>query len=185
MTSLATTTYPDGGVIKNYYNRQNQVKEVTDQLGNVHKYTFDLLGRLTQDAATTTAGGVDTTVLMIARSYEVRGMLQGLTSYNSATSSRLQPTSSTTSFTFTTASADCPLKCRTIPRLGDDQFPGRAILLRQWQRQHHPPDLRHLSLRTHPKLHLRHLRRDQRSSEPGLARSSITMAQRTWRTTPT
>ncbi len=67
------------------YNRQKQVTTMTDQNGTVHSYNFDGLGRPTQDRVTTLGTGVDSTVLRIATSYEVRGMVSGLTSYDNAT----------------------------------------------------------------------------------------------------
>ena len=84
---LVSITYPDTGIVSTLYNRQREVKQKTDQLGNIHQYSFDLLGRMLSDTVTHTAAGVDTTVLKLAYAYEVRGMLQELTSYNSASSS--------------------------------------------------------------------------------------------------
>ena len=67
------------------YNRQSQVTTLTDQNGTVHTYTFDLLGRLIDDGITTLGTGVDNAVLRIATTYEVRGLVQNITSYNNAT----------------------------------------------------------------------------------------------------
>lgn len=67
------------------YNRIGQVKQKLDQLGTVHDYDYDLLGRPEHDRVTTLGGGVDGTVLRISQSYEVRGMVQKLTSYDHAT----------------------------------------------------------------------------------------------------
>jgi YD repeat-containing protein len=71
------------------YNRQQQQTKLTDQNGTIHEYDYDKLGRLTQDRVTTlgTHGGasVDGTVRRIGRSYEVRGLLEKVTSYTSAT----------------------------------------------------------------------------------------------------
>ena len=105
---LASMTYPDMGVVVYLYNRQGQVKQFADQRGVVHAYSFDLLGRLTQDAVTSfiasssssgssgtgnssgssssssgSTSPVDGTVQRIGRTYEVRGMLQNVTSYSS------------------------------------------------------------------------------------------------------
>jgi hypothetical protein len=44
-----------------------------------------LLGRQTNDCVTTLGTGVDSTVLQLATSYEVRGMISELTSFSSAT----------------------------------------------------------------------------------------------------
>ena len=46
---------------------------------------YDKLGRLQHDRVTTLGSGVDGTVRRITRSYEVRGLLQNLTSYDNAT----------------------------------------------------------------------------------------------------
>ena len=67
------------------YNRQGEITTVTDQNGTVHSYNYDLLGRTTQDRVTTVGTGIDTTVLRIASTYEVRGMVTGVTSYDNAT----------------------------------------------------------------------------------------------------
>jgi RHS repeat-associated protein len=82
---VVTTTYPDSGVVTQAYNRQNQIKTITDQIGNVHTVLYDLLGRLSHDCVTTLISGTDSTVLRISRTYEVRGILQNITSYNNAT----------------------------------------------------------------------------------------------------
>jgi len=66
------------------YNRQKQVTSKQDQMGTVHAIAYDLLGRLIGDSVTTLGAGVDDTVLQIARTYEVRGMPQNITSYDSA-----------------------------------------------------------------------------------------------------
>ncbi len=66
------------------YNRQGQVKLLTDQQGTVHAYDFDKLGRQTQDRITTLGSGVDGAVRRIASAYEVRGMREKLTSYDNA-----------------------------------------------------------------------------------------------------
>jgi len=81
--------YPDSAdsddEIRFKYNRQGEVKEVRDQNGTVHAFDFDKLGRPTQDRATTLGTGVDGGVRRIATSYEVRGMRQKITSWNSET----------------------------------------------------------------------------------------------------
>ena len=82
---LRTVTYPDGNAVTMACNRLGQTKQLQDQLGTVHSYLYDLLGRLQHDCITTLGSGVDGTVLRISRVYEVRGMLQNLTSYNNAT----------------------------------------------------------------------------------------------------
>jgi RHS repeat-associated protein len=78
-------TYPDSGTVTVQYNRQGDVILRTDQNATVHAYGFDLLGRPSTDSATTVGSGVDSTVLQIAVTYEIRGMVQNITSYNAAT----------------------------------------------------------------------------------------------------
>ena len=81
--------YPDSAdsddEIRFKYNRRGEVKEVRDQNGTVHAFDFDKLGRQTQDRATTLGTAVDGAVRRIATSYEVRGMRQKITSWNSET----------------------------------------------------------------------------------------------------
>lgn len=67
------------------YNRQRQVRQITDQNGTVHGFDFDKLGRMTQDRVTTLGTGVDGAIRRIASSYEVRGMRTKLTSWNGET----------------------------------------------------------------------------------------------------
>ena len=67
------------------YNRQGERTKVTDQNGTIHEYNYDLLGRLTQDRITTAGTGVDDDVRRVQRTYEVRGMLETVTSYDNAT----------------------------------------------------------------------------------------------------
>jgi YD repeat-containing protein len=94
-SDIATSTlkryenYPDsvGGSdrVAFKYNRQRQVKELTDQNGTVHSFDFDKLGRATQDRITTLGSGVDGAVRRLATRYEVRGMRLKLSSYDNAT----------------------------------------------------------------------------------------------------
>ena len=67
------------------YNRQGQVIWKKDQNGTVHEFDYDSLGRPMADKVTTVGTGVDDAVLRIAKSYEVRGMVDKLTSYDAAT----------------------------------------------------------------------------------------------------
>jgi RHS repeat-associated protein len=67
------------------YNRQAQPTTVTDQNGTVHNLDYDLLGRPAADRITTLGSGVDNAVLRIGKTYEVRGMVQNVTSYSNAT----------------------------------------------------------------------------------------------------
>ncbi|MCY2962050.1 MAG: RHS repeat-associated core domain-containing protein, partial [Planctomycetota bacterium] len=81
--------YPDSvdsdDCIKFTYNRQGQVTAKTDQNGTVHSFDFDKLGRGTEDRVTNLASGVDGAVLRIEKTFEVRGMVQHITSYDNAT----------------------------------------------------------------------------------------------------
>ncbi|OYV78542.1 MAG: hypothetical protein B7Z73_19610, partial [Planctomycetia bacterium 21-64-5] len=81
---LSSVTYADGGTLGYLVNRQSHVKQFTDQNGTVHAYAFDLIGRRTQDAVTALGTGIDGTVQRIGVTYEVRGLVQNVTSYSSA-----------------------------------------------------------------------------------------------------
>ena len=78
--------YPDSedddDVIRFAYNRQGEVTKRTDQNGTVHEYDYDLLGRDTEDRVTTAGTGIDTAVLRISKTYEVRGMVERATSHD-------------------------------------------------------------------------------------------------------
>ncbi|HQU46211.1 MAG TPA: RHS repeat-associated core domain-containing protein, partial [Pirellulales bacterium] len=92
---VVSVVYPDssGDKLSYLYNRQGQVKQLTDQRGVVHAYDFDLLGRLIHDrvisflasSSSSSSGGqaVDASVQRIERTYEVRGVLASVTNYNS------------------------------------------------------------------------------------------------------
>lgn len=90
---LRSTIYPDSSdtdptgtdQVKFEYNRLGEAKKRTDQLGTVHVFEYDKLGRLSHDRVTTFGTGVDQTVKRISRTYEVRGLLEKLTSYDNAT----------------------------------------------------------------------------------------------------
>ncbi|MCY2964024.1 MAG: RHS repeat-associated core domain-containing protein, partial [Planctomycetota bacterium] len=81
--------YPDSvdsdDCIKFTYNRQGQVTTKTDQNGTVHSYDYDKLARGTENRVTTLASGVDGAVLRIETTFEVRGMVEHITSYDNAT----------------------------------------------------------------------------------------------------
>ncbi|MFN0056627.1 MAG: RHS repeat-associated core domain-containing protein, partial [Planctomycetales bacterium] len=85
---LRQVQYPDsagGSDVELFeYNRQTQPTKFTDQLGTVHQYDYDLLGRQTQDRVTTLGTNVDGAVRRIQTTYVVRGMLQKVTSYDNA-----------------------------------------------------------------------------------------------------
>jgi len=67
------------------YNRQGQAITMKDQNGTVHAFDYDGLGRPTQDRVTTVGTEIDSDVLRIATTYEVRGMVEHRTSYDNAT----------------------------------------------------------------------------------------------------
>lgn len=83
---LATIDFPgsSGGSdqVALTYNRLGQKKTTTDSRGTVHSLGYDKLGRLASDTVSTTGSGVDASILRIDRSYEVRGMLETVTSYD-------------------------------------------------------------------------------------------------------
>ena len=58
----------------------------TDPNGNVHTYTYDVLGRMTSDAVTTLGSGVDGSVRRIQYAYDGQGNQYLVTSYNAASS---------------------------------------------------------------------------------------------------
>ncbi len=57
---------------------------MTDRDGNVHQYTYDVLGRLTADAVTTLGSGVDGSVRRIEYGYDALGNVSLITSYDAA-----------------------------------------------------------------------------------------------------
>ena len=85
---LVSITYPDStsgsDVVSYTYNRLGQQTTITDQRGTVRTIYYDTLGRLTNDCVTT-VGSADGTVRQVAKAYEVRGMVQTITSYDSDT----------------------------------------------------------------------------------------------------
>src|SRR5262249_1676540 len=54
----------------------------TDRNGNVHSYSFDVLGRPTSDSVTTLGSGVDGAVRRIDTAYDTQGNTYLLTSYS-------------------------------------------------------------------------------------------------------
>lgn len=67
------------------YDRLGQVKEIKDQAGTIRTLQYDKLGRQQHDRVTTLASGVDGAIRRITRSYNVRGLLEKLSSYDNAT----------------------------------------------------------------------------------------------------
>ena len=64
------------------YNRAGRAVSTKDQNETVHDYIFDALGRLTDDCVTDLDASLDDAVLRISRTYEVRGMLESITSWD-------------------------------------------------------------------------------------------------------
>ena len=81
---LGVTTMPDGGTSVRQVNTQGELLQLTDANGTVHQFSRDLLGRLTLDAVVTIPDSVDQAVLAIGLSYEVRSLVQKITSYAAA-----------------------------------------------------------------------------------------------------
>lgn len=78
---------PDGVYdrVEHRYNRQGEIKETKDQSETVHTFEFDKLGRQTHDRITTLGAGVDGAVRRVSTSYDVRGLVEKITSYDNAT----------------------------------------------------------------------------------------------------
>jgi RHS repeat-associated protein len=79
---LHAKVYPDDGEVIYGYNRLGRVTQRTDQNETVRQFTYDKLGRLSADTVTTLGSGVDGAIRKIGRTYEVRGLLQNVTSYD-------------------------------------------------------------------------------------------------------
>jgi RHS repeat-associated protein len=80
-----TTGNPSSSQQDSYLtNALGQVVQATDRNGNVHKYTYDVLGRLTSDAVTTLGAGVDGSVRRLEYKYDSQGNNYLVTSYNAA-----------------------------------------------------------------------------------------------------
>ncbi len=67
-------------------NALGQKLTVTDRNGNVHSYTYDVLGRQTADAVTTLGSGVDGSVRLITTAYDSQGNAYLFTSYDATSS---------------------------------------------------------------------------------------------------
>jgi RHS repeat-associated protein len=68
-TGNPSSTYQDSYLV----NALGQVVQYTDPNGNVHQYSYDVLGRLTSDNVTTLGAGVDGTVRQITYAYDSQG----------------------------------------------------------------------------------------------------------------
>jgi YD repeat-containing protein len=66
-------------------NALGQTIQATDRNGNVHQYTYDILGRLTSDAVTTLGTGVDGAIRRIQYAYDTQGNQYLTTSYDAST----------------------------------------------------------------------------------------------------
>jgi RHS repeat-associated protein len=89
---LAATEYPDPSTgnpstsqeVTYTVNALGQDLTLTDRDGNVHTYTYDVLGRQTSDAVTTLGSGVDGSVRRLQTAYDTQGNAYLVTSYNAA-----------------------------------------------------------------------------------------------------
>jgi RHS repeat-associated protein len=89
---LAATQYPDPTTgnpsssqqVTYTANALSQTVTMTDRNGNVHTYTYDVLGRQTSDAVTTLGTGVDGAVRRIQTAYDSQGNPYLVTSYAAA-----------------------------------------------------------------------------------------------------
>ncbi|MFM7213877.1 MAG: RHS repeat-associated core domain-containing protein [Verrucomicrobiota bacterium] len=83
---LRAKEYPDKASasdrVEYRYDRLGEVKEIKDQAGTIRTLQYDKLGRLRHDRVTTLASGVDGAIRRILRQYNVRGLLDKLTSYD-------------------------------------------------------------------------------------------------------
>ncbi len=66
-------------------NRLGQQLTVTDQRGTVLTFLYDTLGRLTDDCVTTVGVDTQSSPRRISTAYEVRGMVQAISSQSNAT----------------------------------------------------------------------------------------------------
>ena len=86
---LVGVIYPDAtdstDSVQNVYNRQGQVKQTRDQNGTTHQFGFDGFSRRISDTVTLFGANVDQTVKRIDLAYEIRGMLELVTSYGNTT----------------------------------------------------------------------------------------------------
>ncbi|WP_145349512.1 RHS repeat domain-containing protein [Roseimaritima multifibrata] len=86
---LRAEIYPDSSgptdQVGYTYNRLSQRTSLTDQNGSTRQFDYDLLGRQTQDRVTTLGAGVDGDVRRIQQTYDVRGNVSDITSYDNST----------------------------------------------------------------------------------------------------
>ena len=89
---LQAKVYPDGAVppsadcVTYEYNRLGELTQQADQAGTVHAFRFDKLGRLLHDCVSLPENShIDNAVLRISRTYNERGLLASVTSWDNAT----------------------------------------------------------------------------------------------------
>jgi RHS repeat-associated protein len=73
----------------NTVNALGQRLTATDRNGNVHTYSYDVLGRQTSDAVTALGSGVDGSVRRIETAYDTQGNAYLITSYDAATAGNI------------------------------------------------------------------------------------------------
>jgi RHS repeat-associated protein len=81
-TGAASTAASDD--VSYTYDALGEETGMTDQNGNTHAYTRDVLGRQTLDAVTTLGSGVDGTVRALGTTYNAQGLPATETSYSNA-----------------------------------------------------------------------------------------------------
>ncbi len=74
--------WPTGESESLSYNRQGDATERTDPNGSVREFTYDQLGKLIDDAATTVASEVDGTMRRVSTAYNDRGLRELITTYD-------------------------------------------------------------------------------------------------------
>jgi RHS repeat-associated protein len=70
-------------------NALGEVTQATDRNGNVHQYSYDVLGRLTANAVTTLGAGVDASVRRIEYKYDSQGNNYLITSFDAASAGNI------------------------------------------------------------------------------------------------
>jgi hypothetical protein len=89
-TTYAQATSVDDDTIleqseTHYDAASNVIQSTARQRGTVHAFDFDKLGRQIHDRVTTPGTGVESAVLRISTSYEVRGLVEHITRWDNAT----------------------------------------------------------------------------------------------------
>src|SRR5712692_7322909 len=81
---LTQVIYPDNSTDTYTVNALGENKTKTDRNGTQHTYSYDVLGRQTDDAITILAAGVDNQVLRLHTDYDTAGRAYQFTSYSAA-----------------------------------------------------------------------------------------------------